>query len=296
MPVTATASLYSPAVDEPRAELDDLVSARFSPTDPGGNAITSVTATFDGVSKTVTLVAIAGGIKDASFPATFYLERTHSVSWSVTTADANVNVFAYDFTARDADWGPEFVESFVGDAAWSAEAVALVVTERVGGFAERVELVVISDLTSTSEMVELNVGEGLGAGYFSIERVELIVASLVEIDVALSMSIEVGEQSESRFAMSIEVEDDDVHNSMPMSLEVYSEEYTPAYALSLEVSIPDETRLPLSIEVGTLGESRLPLSLEVEGSSIAPVAVEIRLTNEDLAAAEESMSASEADA
>lgn len=296
MPTTATIALQSPAEDEPRAELDDLVSARFSPTDAFGNPISSVTATFDGVSKTVTTVAVVGGVKDCSFPATFILERTHTVEWTCTTADLNDNVEAYTFTVREADWGPDLSSLVVGDHAWSVEGVSLVATERGGGYPEKVQLTVIDDDTLWVEGVQLSVIEGIGAGYFTVEKVELIVASLEEIDSAFPMSIEVGPQSETRMALSIEVESDAVHNSLPLSIEVYSEAHTPAFPLSLEVSIPEETRLPLSIEVGEQEESEFPLSIEVEQALALPIPIEIRLINEDLADAEESMSATEADA
>lgn len=295
MPTTATIALQSPAEDEPRAELDDLVTARFSPTDVG-NPISSVTATFDGVSKTVTTVAIAGGIKDCSFPATFLLERTHAVVWTCTTADANANVFSYSFTSRDADWDIEGVSLWSDGGAWSPEQVQMYAVERSGGYAERVDATVISDLTSQAEGVELSVLEGLGAGYFSVERVDMIVASLQEIGSALPLSIEVAPQSESRLALSIVTSSDAVHNRLPLSIEVYGEQHRSALPLSLEVSLPAESRLPLSIEVGDPAESRLPLSVEIETALALPVPIEIRLINEDLADAEESMSASEADA
>ncbi len=295
MPVTATISLQSPAEDEPRAELDDLVTARFSPSDVG-NAISAVTATFDGVSKTVTTVAIAGGIKDCSFPATFVLEATHTVVWTCTTADANANVTTYSFTVRDADWDAEGAALWATDLAWSSAPVSLVATERSGGYAERVELIVVTDDTSWVEAVDLSVIEGIGAGYYALERVELIVGSVEEIDSAFPLSIEVGPQSETALPLSIVVSRDEVHNRLPLSIEVYSEQFASAMPLSLEVSTAAETRLPLSIEVGTEAETRLPLSIEVEGSLAMPIALEIRLVNEDLAAAEESMSASEEDA
>lgn len=295
MPVTATASLHSPAIDEPRAELLDLVSARFSPSDPI-NAITSVTATFDGVSKTVTIVSVVGGVKDCSFPATFLLEREHEVEWTVTTADANVNLETYTFTVRDADWGPERVESYITDTGWSVEGVGLAVDERVGGYTEKVEVAVLSNLTSTVERVELSVIEGLGAGYYSLERVDLIVAVLEEY-LACGISVEVGTQDDpTTLPMSLEVEDDDIENAVGMSIEVYSEEYGPALGVSIDVSLPETNSLAMALEVGESEESELPLSVETEGSTVAPVTVEIRLTNEDLALAEESMSASEADA
>ena len=295
MPTTATISLVSPAIDEPRAELDDLVTARFSPSDVG-NAISAVTATFDGVSKTVTTVAIAGGIKDCSFPATFVLEATHTVVWTCTTADANANVTTYSFTVRDADWDTESASLYATDLAWSSAPVSLVATERSGGYAERVELIVVTDDTSWAEVVELSVIEGIGAGYYSLERAELIVGSVEEIDSAFPLSIEVGPESETRLPLSIVVYRDEVHNRLPLSIEVYSEQFASAMPLSLEVSTAAETRLPLSIEVGTEAETRLPLSLEIETAMAAPIALEIRLVNEDLAAAEESMSASEEDA
>lgn len=295
MPITATISLQSPAEDEPRAELDDLVTARFSPTDVG-NPISSVTATVDGVSATVTTVAVAGGVKDCSFPATFYLERTHTVEWTCTTADANPNVFAYDFTVRDADWDIEGTSLWADAGSWSCEQVGMVVAERSGGYPERVDVTVLTNLTSQAEGVELAVIEGLGAGYYALERVDMIVASIQEIGSALPLSIEVGPQSDSRLALSIVTSSDAVHNSLPLSIEVYSEQHRSALPLSLEVSLPAETRLPLSIEVGDPAESRLPLSIEIETALALPVPIEIRLINEDLADAEESMSASEADA
>lgn len=296
MPTTATISLQDPAEDEPAAELTNLVSARFSPTDPGGNAISTVTATFDGVSATVTTVAVAGGIKDCSFPATFVIERTHTVVWTCTTADANANIFTYDFTAREADWGTELASLFASDLGWSAEGVSLVGVDRTGGHAERVEVVALTNLTSQTEAVELSVIDGVGAGYFSPERVEFIAASLEEIDSAFPLSIEVAPQSETRLPLSVVVTSETEHNRLPLSIEVYSELHTPALPLSLEVSTPGESRLPLSLEVGDPAESRLPLSIEIEQALALPVPIEIRLVNEDLADAEESMSASEADA
>lgn len=295
MPTTATISLQSPAEDEPRAELDDLVSARFSPTDVG-NPISSVTATFDGGAVTVTTVAVVGGVKDCSFPATFYLERLHEVEWTCTTADANANVFTYTFTSRDADWDVEYTSILADAGAWSPEYLGAVVTAREGGYAERVELVALTNLTSQAEMVDVSVLEGLGAGYFSAERAEVIVASLEEIPSAFPLSIEVAPQSDTRLPLSIEVESEDIHNRLALSLEVYSERFAPALPLSLEVSLPGESRLALSLEVGDPSEARLPLSIEVEQALLMPIPLEIRLVNEDLANAEESMSESEADA
>lgn len=286
MPVTCTISGQNPAEDEPRAELDDVVRAVFSPTDPTGNPITAIAATIDGVSKTVTTVTLAGGVKSCSFPATFILERTHSVAWDVTTSDANVNPFAYTFTVRDADWDVELVSVLADIGAWSPEYLGAVVTEREGGHAERIDFVALTNLTSQAEAVDVTVLEGLGAGYFSTERVEVIVASLEEIPSAMPLSISAAPGDSAPLALSIVVASEREHNRHALSVNVFSEERTPALPLSIQVSDPGRSTLPLSIQAGEGDESRLALSTEIEGATAAPVPLELRLTNEALATEE----------
>jgi len=261
------------------------VTARFQPTDIG-NAITSITATFDGAAATVTVTALAGGEKEASFPASFILEATHEVAWAVVTADANSNPFTSDFTVREADWGEEAMSAWAADLGWSDEFAALVVSDRSSYFDELVQVVPVERDVSTIEAVSISCVEGLGSGYYSDERVDLISAILEEIDSAIPLSISVAPGDSAPLALSIVVASEREHNRHALSVNVFSELRTPALPLSMQVSDPERTTLPLSIQVGDGDESRLALSTEIEGATATPVPLELRLTNEALATEE----------
>lgn len=285
MPVTATISDQNPAEDAINVETANVVSTHFQPTDVG-NAITTITATFDGAAATVTVTNLIAGEKLAEFDADFVLEATHEVEWTVTTADANANVFTYTFEIREADWSVEAASVYAADLGWSDEAVSLVAVDRTAYTNELAHLVSAERDTTTDEAVSLSVIEGLGSGYYSDELVDLIVAILEEIDVAIPLSISVAPGDNSRLALSIDVESEREHNRLPLAINVFSQLHTPALPLALQVSEGGESRLALSIQVAPGEESRLPLALEIEGAAAQPVPFELRLTNEALDAEE----------
>lgn len=285
MPTTATISDQNPADGATGVELLDVVTARFQPTDVG-NAITSITATFDGAAVTVTVTALAGGEKEASFPAVFVLEATHEVAWAVVTADANSNPFTSDFTVREADWSEEAVSAWAADLGWSDEFAALVVADRNIYFDELANVTSLERDVSTIEAVSISCVEGLGSGYYSDELVGLICAILEEIDSAIPLSISVAPGDSAPLALSIVVSSEREHNRQALSVNIFSEHRTSALPLSLQVSDPERTTLPLSLQVGEGDESRLALSTEIEGATATPVPLELRLTNEALDAEE----------
>lgn len=282
---TATISDQNPADGATGVELLGVVTARFQPTDVG-NAITTITATFDGAAVTVTVTALAGGEKEAGFPAVFVLEATHEVAWAVVTADANSNPFTSDFTVREADWSEEAVSAWAADLGWSDEFAALVVADRNIYFDELANVTSLERDVSTLEAVSISCVEGLGSGYYSDELVGLICAILEEIDSAIPLSISVAPGDSAPLALSIVVSSEREHNRHALSVNIFSEHRTSALPLSLQASDPERSTLPLSLQVGEGDESRLALSTEIEGATATPVPLELRLTNEALDAEE----------
>lgn len=285
MPTTATISDQNPADAAINVETSNTVTARFQPTSVP-NAITTITATFDGAAVSVTVTNLIGGEKEATFDAEFVLEAEHTVAWTVTTADANANPFTYSFTVREADWTSELVQAYAADLDWSTEGVGVVAVDRTGYRDERVDVTVVESDTTALERVELSVIEGLGAGYYSNELVELIVAILEEIDVAISLALQVAPGETAPLSLAIVVPSEREHGRWAGAINVFSEFEAQAMPLSMQASDPEESRLPLAVQVAPGEESKHPLSLEVEGAAAVPVPLELRLTNEALAAEE----------
>lgn len=267
-------------------ELVDRLTGTLVPADVGV-PIVSITATVDGVGRSVTVTTVAGGTKNFTVAWLFRHRKVHEVEITVTTSDADVDVISTSFRVRPADSGYERVEVYLPAHAYSSERVDVFPELRGVTASERVHLTVLQGGAVTPEAVTLSATPGLPRSFHTPERVELLASILEVVAVAYSESMDVGDLDGSRMSISEEIQGTE-RSEYTLSEQVTGIERGPAYALTLNNGKIETSPVPLAMDVGNPGNSALSLTVEGETALLAGVEVRVELRNEAMADVEDS--------